>query len=754
MSILYRSKFLIKYAFLNLAFCLFLIQNLNAENLKKIEITGNIRISDETIITFLPLKIGDTINELSINEITKDLYSTNFFSDIDVKFINDTLYLSLDENPIIQNLSYNGIKSDALLDSITEGTSLIERSSFNDIFLKNDLSIINNNLKNRGYFFSSIKTKIENLDDNKVNLIYDIELGDKAKINKISFIGNKIFKDKKLKSVIVSEESKFWKLLSGKKFLNEELVNFDKRLLKNFFLNEGYYNAEISSSYAKLINDNEFELIFNINAGNKYFFGNLNVDLPLNYNEENFSNLKETLKDLKGEKYSIYAIEKITKEIDNLALTEEYESIDVQIVEKLNNDILDLEFIIKESEKSLIRKINIFGNNVTRENVIRNQFEIDEGDFYNDILYNKSINNIKSLNFFKKVEGEILKDANSNDRIININVEEKPTGEVGASAGVGTSGNSVGFFIRENNYLGKGLALETNFIVSDDSVKGVFGVENPNYNDSNKSVYARAEATEIDKLKTFGYKTKRVGFAYGTTFEFLDDLSLGIGNKNYTERIETNSTASALQKKQEGNYLDSFLNLDFIYDKRNQRFRTTDGFRSAYSIDLPIISDNNTITNTFDYRVFTELYDDNVTTFSFFAKASNSLSNDNIKLTERNFLPARKLRGFVSGSVGPKDGKDFIGGNYASAINISSTLPQILESNENADVLIFFDAGNVWGVDYDSSIDNSNKIRSSIGLGVDLLTVVGPLNFSLSQPLTKADSDSTETFRFNLGTTF
>src|SRR6056300_316276 len=156
MSIFNRSKFLIKCAFLNLAFCLFLIQNLNAENLKKIEITGNIRISDETIITFLPLKIGDTINELSINEITKDLYSTNFFSDIDVKFINDTLYLSLDENPIIQNLSYNGIKSDALLDSITEGTSLIERSSFNDIFLKNDLSIINNNLKNRGYFFSSI----------------------------------------------------------------------------------------------------------------------------------------------------------------------------------------------------------------------------------------------------------------------------------------------------------------------------------------------------------------------------------------------------------------------------------------------------------------------------------------------------------------------------------------------------------------------------------------------------------------------
>jgi len=180
----------------------------------------------------------------------------------------------------------------------------------------------------------------------------------------------------------------------------------------------------------------------------------------------------------------------------------------------------------------------------------------------------------------------------------------------------------------------------------------------------------------------------------------------------------------------------------------------TDGFRNFYSIELPVISETNTLSNIYDYRFFTELYENNITSFSFFAKTSNSISGDDIKLTERNFLPSSKLRGFESGKIGPIDGNDFVGGNYASSININSTLPQILEENQNIDFSIFLDAGNVWGVDYDSSINDNSKIRSSIGLGLDWLTPIGPVNFTFAEPLSKADTDITESFRFNLGTTF
>jgi outer membrane protein insertion porin family len=442
------------------------------------------------------------------------------------------------------------------------------------------------------------------------------------------------------------------------------------------------------------------------------------------------------------------------EEIDLLALYEHYEAIDVNIEENLLGNKLNIRFFINETDKLFVKRVNILGNNITRENVIRNQLEIDEGDFYNEILFNKSINNIKSLNFFKSVKGNVITDNDVGDKILEISVEEKPTGEIGASAGVGTSGETFGVSVKENNYLGKGLGLKTDLNLSSDSIKGLFSVNNPNFRDSDKSVYATVEATEIDKLKTFGYKTNRTGFSYGTKFEFFDDFDFGIGNKNYYEKIEVQSNASALQKKQEGDYWDSFLNFDFIYDKRNQKFKASNGFRSLYSMELPVISDTNTLSNTYDYKFFTQLFDKNITALSFYMKASNSISNDNIKLTERNFLPSSKLRGFKSGSIGPKDGKDFIGGNYVSAVNVSTNLPQILEENQNIDFLMFLDAGNVWGVDYDSSIPDNNKIRSSVGIGVDWFTPIGPLNFSLAQPITKSDTDSTETFRFNLGTTF
>ena len=737
-----------------IVFSLFFANMSFSSTIDKITIKGNERIAAETIKTFLPVNINDNVNEKVLNNITKELYETNFFNNVTVSLINNELIIKLSENPIVQNVVYNGIKSESLRQFITSNVKLRSRSSYVELFLKEDIVSIIEKLKLRGYYFANIETQLELLDDNKLNLIYNIDLGDKAKIKKISFIGNKIFKDKKLKSIILSEESKLWKFISSKKFLNEELVNFDKRLLKNFYLNNGYYNVQISSSFAKITNNNSFELIYNIDSGEKIFFNDLSLELPVGYDKNDFSKLEKTLIELKGKPYSLNSIDKILNEIDLLVLYEEYETIDVIVNEKIKANRLNLNFQINETDKILIQKINILGNNITRENVIRNQFEIDEGDFYNKILYNKTLNNIKSLNFFKNVNGEISEDQISGDKIIDIVVEEKSTGEIGASAGVGTSGNSIGVFVKENNYLGKGIGLQSSLDLSEDSIRGVFSINNPNFNDTDKSVYTTLESSEIDKLETSGYKTSRTGFSYGTSFEILDDFNFGIGNKNYYQNIETDSTASSLQQKQKGDYWDSFLNLDFIYDKRNQKFKTSDGFKSTYSIELPLISDTNTLSNIYDYQFYTELFNDNITTLSFYAKTSNSISNDDIKLTERNFLPSRKLRGFKQGGIGPKDGNDFIGGNYASSINFSSTLPQILQENQNIDFLFFIDVGNVWGVDYSSSISDSNIIRSSAGVGVDWFTPIGPLNFSLAQPINKADTDSTETFRFNLGTTF
>ena len=743
-TIFFKTFLLIMFLFLNHAF---------SNSLNKIEIIGNDRISDETIKLFINVDIKDEINDDKLNKILKDLYSTDFFKDINLNFDNQILFIKVVENPIIENIFYNGIKSNRILDIIKENTSVKARSSYKESVLKKEKLKIEKILKNLGYYNSDLDISIEESNNNLVNIIYNIDLGKKSKIKRITFIGNKIFKDKKLRRVITSTEYKFWKFISGRKYLNQNSVSFDERLLNNFYKNNGFYNAKINSSFAKLVDENTFELIFNIESGPKFFFGNLELNLPSDFDEKNFVPIIKLFKKIKGKPYSINTIDKILEEIDAITTLEQYKFIKANVTENIDQNLLNLEFNVEEGEKFYVDKINILGNTVTSENVIRNQFIVDEGDPFSEILVKKSINNIKSLNFFRSVSSKIENNDNNKTRTINITVEEKPTGEIYAQAGTGTSGSSVGFGIKENNFLGNGIGLDTNFELSSDSFKGKFSVTNPYFNNSDKSLYVSAEATENDNYQTFGYKTNRKGVSIGTNFEYLNDFYLGINNSNFYEVIETNSTASAQQQAQEGNYWDSFIKLNMDYDKRNQKFQTSSGFKSFYSLDLPIISDTNTIKNYYNYSHYFDFFEKNFSSISFHLQTANSLNNKNIKLSERVVLPSSRLRGFEAGRVGPKDGDDFIGGNYAYSINFTSNVPNVLEESQNLDFLIFADAADIWGVDYNSSI-KGDGIRSSIGVALDWMSPVGPMNFSLAYPVTKNTGDKTESFRFNLGTSF
>ena len=744
-------KLLIFYLF----FIFFYLNNsVSADIVKNIEIEGNERISSETILMFSDISINDEVDSLKINKILKNLYDSNFFEDISINIIDNNLLIKVVELPIIQNILFEGIKAKKIKDEIYEDLKLKERSSFNQIDLIDDKQNILKKLKNIGYYNSTIETYLDDLNDNRVNLKYIINLGDKAKIKKISFIGDKIYKDRKLKSIIISEEYKFWKFISGKKYLNENLISYDEKLLKGFYLNRGYFDVKINSSYAKLISDNDFELIYNINANKKYFFNELTLSLPADFQEDNFEQLNKIFIKTKGKPYSINVVEEILDEIDNITINQEYTSVRAFVEENIISNQINLNFTIKETEKYFVDRINIFGNNITRENVIRNQLEIDEGDPYNEILDNKSINNLNSLNFFKSVSSEVLDGDEKNSKVINITVEEKATGEIMAGAGFGTSESSFMFGVKENNYLGKGISLDANGTISTDSFKGKFSVSNPNYKNSDKSIFASILAQERDNTKNFGYKTNKQGIELGTRFEYLKDFNLGLSTSSFYEKIETDSSASATQQSQEGDYWDTFVKINFDYDKRNQKFKTTDGFRSTYYLDLPIISKTNTLSNTYSYKIFSELYENNVSTVSLLLQSANSITGDDIKLSERLSIPGSKLKGFQTGKVGPKDGDDYIGGNYISALNIASTLPNVLPNSQNIDFSIFFDAANVWGVDYSSSIDDASKIRSSIGVAVDWFTPIGPLTFSLTEALSKHSTDVTESFRFNIGTTF
>jgi outer membrane protein insertion porin family len=740
------SQFFILFIFLT---CL-----AKTEEFNNILINGNERVSEETILVFSDLSNKNFLDENSINDVLKKLYDSGFFNNISIVIENKNLIIDVEENPIIQTVFIEGIKKKKLEESLFDVLTLKNRSSFNSFTAKKDVDKILKLLRTKGYYFSKVVATSQDLGSNKINLIYEIELGKKARITKISFIGDKKFKDNTLRNVILSEEFQFWKIVSGKKFLNESLIELDKKLLNNFYKNKGFYDAFIETSFANYLGGEEFELIYSISSGKKYYFDNLSITLPIGYDKKDFNKLIKIFDELKGEPYSLNSINKILNGIDKVVAKEKYEFLKSNVDEKISDNLINLTFNIEESEKFYVEKINIFGNNITREDVIRNLFVIDEGDAFNQLLHKKTLNNLRSLNFFKTVNEDIINGTLENQKVINITVEEKATGEISAGAGVGTGGGTLAFGVQENNFLGRGLKFGTDITLSQESLKGEISLNNPNYKGTNRSLDFSAQSQTTDRLQNFGYKSSKTGFSVGSGFEFYEDLFLNIGTSSYFEDLKTDSNASATMKKQNGSYFDTFFNYTFAYDMRDQSYKPTDGFISRFTQNVPLISKNYTLTNSYDIRFYDKFFDENVVSYSLFASSTNALSGRDVKLSERLFLRENRLRGFETGKIGPMDGADFIGGNYSMAFNANATLPQIFPTLQNTTFSLFFDAANVWGVDYNKGIADGGKIRTSVGLAVDFFTPIGPLNFSLSEPITKSKNDVTEFFRFNLGTTF
>ncbi len=741
-------------------FLLFLLSfsNSYSEIIKDIEVIGNKRISKQTILVLGDIRIDNDFDNISLNNTLKQLYETNFFSDIKLSIDNGLLKIFVKENPIIEKININGIKKKTFVENIYSSISLKDRTSYNDFKLQEDITLIKNILKTNGFYFSSINVRKEtDVNLNSIILDLDIELGEKAKIKDIIFIGDKKFKDKKLLELIASEEYKFWKFITNKVYLNQSLIDLDKRLLENFYKNNGYAKVKVLNSFAELDNKDSFKLIFNIDSGNKYFFNELNLNLPDDYDQDDFNKVLNIFDDLKNEKYSLNNINLILDDIDKIASSRLYDFIDVQVEEKIiDKNKINLNFSVQDSEKFYVEKINIFGNFNTVEEVVRNKLIVDEGDPYNKLLHNKSLNEIKSLGIFKNVNSEVVEGSNPNTKILNISVEEKPTGEISLGAGYGTDGGVIGGSLKEKNFLGRGIMLDTDFQFSTDGVKGSLTYSKPNFNYSDNTLFTSIKSTTQDSLTRSGYKITTAGLSVGTTYEQYENLFFSPEVDFTIEDLTTNSTASNNMKKQEGSYNDFYFNYGLTYDLRNSSYNPTDGNITRFFQKLPIASTDNEIENTFTFATYKALNSEEsmVGKVSFYLNAINSLDGSDVRISKRSKMPYSRLRGFEKGKIGPVDNGDYIGGNYAAAINLSTNLPGVLSTVESLDFSYFIDMADIWGVDYDASIDDSNQLRSSTGIALDYLSPIGPLSFSWSLPITKKSTDKTETFRFNLGTTF
>ena len=723
------------------------------ETVSKIIINGNQRISDETIKIYGEIDLKKNINENEINNILKNLYSTNFFENVDVSFSNNILKIDLKEYPVVNQLILVGEKNNNIKKQITKIISLKEKRSFIKSQLSDDLETIKNLYSSLGYNFPKVEAKVKDIDKNNLDLIIDIERGKESRIVSIKFIGDKKIKDKRLRDIVASEEYKFWKFISRNTKFNKNLVNLDLRLLENYYKSLGYYDVSIKSNSAEILKSGDVKLVYSIEAGTRYVIKKISTNLDPTFDKNIFLGLNDEYKKFIGEYYSPFKIQKLLVSVDELIEKNNLQFVEHNVEEIIDGEDISIKFNIFEGEKVLVERINITGNNVTNESVIRGELLLDEGDPYTQIKLDKSVAKIKSRNIFRSVKSKITSGSENNLKIIDIDIEEKPTGEISAGAGIGTNGGSFGIAISENNWLGEGKRLKLELEIDQESFAGDIQYSDPNYNFLGNKISYNLFNRNNDKPDQ-GFENTLVGFGINTSFEQYKNTYLNLGVSASYDDLQTLSSASTALKKQSGEFTELAGSYGFSYDTRDRTFMPTDGAITSFQQSFPFFADKRSISNTLSSSIYKTITEDIIGASKFYFSAINGLNDDDVRISKRTFLSSKRLRGFEKGKIGPRDGKDHVGGNFASAINFEANLPNILPEDTNTDVSVFLDFGNVWGVDYDSTIDDSNKLRSSTGLALNWSSPLGPMTFILSQNLSKANTDETESFNFNLGTTF
>jgi outer membrane protein insertion porin family len=738
-------------------FFIFLLLTSNSfSEIKKVVIIGNARVSSNTIESLVDKKVTN-IDSVFINNLTKKIYETDFFSEVKISYSKDILTITVSENSVVNFFYINGLKDDDL-DKVNKIIFLKENSIFSASKLKNDIENIKNHFKSQGYYFTTIDPEVIKVENNQINLILNIEKKNLSKIKNIYFIGNKFFNSSQLLDIISSSEDGWWKLFSASA-LNEQQIENDKYLLKEFYKSKGFYDVQIESSFANLDSNKNFNLIYSINSGKKYKFGNIDFEqsMPI-YKETDILEIKKISdKLLKDQEYSSLVIAKLNKQILYYLNSNKYNNLELNIREnKKQNEIIDVLIQLNPEQKILINKIKVGGNSTTEEKVIRDNLYLNEGDNLNSSKLKKSIDNLKSKQYFSKVDYKLEDSAEKkNTKDLNIFVKEQATGSMSAGVGYGTNGGLFQASINEKNFLGQGINLNFTGEFSTQKISGELSFVEPNFKNTDKAL-AVSLISQKDDYTNSGYTNKSLGTRVGTGYEIYEDIYFRPFVSLQSDKLETNSIASSLLKSRAGTNITSSIGYNFSLDLRDSRYSPTSGSLSFFEQNYAtLISDIPAIQTSISSTLYNELFNEKYIG-SVKAKLSNStaINNKDVKISDRLYASQTDLRGFQIRGVGPVDGGDHVGGNNLAILSFKSTFPNPIPEGLRANSYLFYDLGSVWGVDYSSIISSSSNIRSSTGVALDLISPVGPLTFTYAIPISKASTDKVQKFLFNIGSSF
>ena len=728
----------------------------NNNTIEEIDIIGNQRIDTETIKSYAEVGPNDVYTDKKGNEILKNLFNTELFSNIEIRYESNTLFINLVENPTINLIKFAGNKKVKDEDLQIE-IQLKERSVYSRSKVKRDIERMLSLYQRNGRLSTEVIPKIEKLDDNRINLTFDITESEISKVSKIVFIGNTNFSSSKLKSIMKTKEKRFLRFFSSADRYDPDKIEYDKQLITQFYNNNGYPNITFTSSIAQLSkNTNNFELIMYIDEGDEYNFGDIVVS----------SDLKKINPDLAlsvisaspGELFNKSLISDSIEIIKELAENEGYSFIEIipRFEEDLESKKININIQINEGPRVYVNTININGNTRTIDSVIRREIGLSEGDAYNKFTINYSKDSIRALNFFSSVDISEEK-SNFPDKIdLSIDVEEKNTGEASIGAGYSSSSSgSITLGLRENNFLGKG--QKVNFAASFANTRNTYDISitEPYFNNKNLSLSLEFYSKFTDPTSV-NYETEDLGFGLSLGFPLSSDKFLNTKYSLYTAKIKPDANATAYERLLGGTDTISEIGYLFSFDRRNSRYKPSRGFNLTLSQDIAGLGGTSYYyRNKGEYNIYKRLSDKLIGAFKLEAGSVNGYNGKYQPLSSNFRLGGRDLRGFKSGKVGPRTGTSYTGGQYFYLTSLETNIDFNFDTYDITSTL-FVDLGSVWGLENPaySTINDEHNLRSSAGINLNWDSAIGPINIIYATILESEATDTTDNLYFDIGYNF
>lgn len=727
--------------------------------INNIVVRGNQRVETQTVLSYLNIHSSDSYSDAAVNQSMKRLFETGFFSDVRINRDGNTLVINVTENPVVNRVAFEG--NDKIDDKDLEAEVVLRaRSIYTRTQVQSDVRRLLDIYRSNGRYSATVSPKVITLDQNRVNLVYEISEGPVSEIQKVSFIGNEQYSDDALRKVIRSEESRWYRFFSSDDKYDPDRMLYDQELLRRFYVSNGYADFQVKTALTELTPDRQgFYLTFTLEEGNRYDFGKINIDNRLTGVDT--AMLQEQLLTKSGERFNANLIEET---IDTMVQTlgdQGFAFVEVtpEMTPDTKNNIMDVTYNIKEGPRVYVERININGNVRTLDEVVRREFRLAEGDAYNTSQLRRSEQRVNNLGYFNNVKISEKRGSADDKIVIDTEVEERSTGELSFGVGFSTvDGALMDVGIREKNLMGRGQDLRARAMVAAQRQQIDLGFTEPYFLGRDVAAGFDVFRIEQDLRQESSFDRETTGFTLRMNYALTERLRHTI---NYTLRENSVSNvqpfASRFIRDQEGSVITSSVGQSFIYDSRDNRFDPTEGWYLRGSQEYAGVGgDSNFLRHEARAEYFYPIAPK--WTIQLLGLGGHILGiGEDVRIQDRFFVGGREIRGFNNAGIGPRDSitRDALGGNVYYAGTAELRFPLGLPSEMGFTGAVFTDFGSLWDVDDNGPEVIENKdMRVATGFGIAWTSPFGPIRLDFSKAIAEQDEDEDELIRFNFGTRF